>query len=363
MTETKQPNTMNETNQSVATTGAAAPEKKKVTLKSLMQSPAYAERFKQVLGRRAEQFVASVISVGATLGADCDPASIIGAAMTAATLDLPVDKNLGFAWIVPYKDKGVKVGQFQMGFKGYIQLAQRTGQYAKMNARTVNIEAFKGWDETGEAIIDWSLVDESKPAYAYVFAFKTVAGYTKLEMWTKTRVEEHAKRFSQSYRGGKASPWQTNFDSMALKTVIKNTLSKWGIMSIEMNDAYKTDQSIRRDIDAAPEFIDNDNAIDADIVAPEMLDKAKDALLGAGDPPDDDKPPMTKLEDLRAMMARDGILEAMLMEYLHGVGLADETLSSLVDVETVKPSVLETCIAQWTGVVKLIRNARKKGAQ
>lgn len=226
------------------------------TLKSLLRDPVYQDRFKEILGARAAQFVSSVLSVGSSLGSDCEPTSIIASAMTAATLDLPVDKNLGFAWIVPYKQNGRKLAQFQMGYKGYIQLGLRTGQYERMNARVINAEAFKGWDEVGEPIIDWSLVDESKPSVGYAFAFKLVNGFTKIAFWPRERVEAHAKRFSQSYKGNYASPWTSDFDSMALKTVIKNELAKWGIMSIEMVNAIKLDQSTKQSLDDDPSYPD-----------------------------------------------------------------------------------------------------------
>jgi hypothetical protein len=143
-----------------------------------------------------------------------------------------------------------------MGYKGYVQLGLRTGQYERMNARVVNEEAFQGWDEVGEPIIDWSVIDESKPAIGYVFAFKLVNGFTKIAYWPKDRVETHAKRFSQSYKSGFDSPWKSDFDSMALKTVIKNELAKWGILSIEMVNAIKHDQAVKQTLDSDPEFPD-----------------------------------------------------------------------------------------------------------
>jgi recombination protein RecT len=252
-------------------------------LKSLLRDPVYQDRFKEILGARAAQFVSSVLSVGSSLGSDCEPTSIIASAMTAATLDLPVDKNLGFAWIVPYKQNGKKLAQFQMGYKGYIQLGLRTGQYERMNARVINAEAFKGWDEVGEPIIDWSLVDESKPSVGYAFAFKLVNGFTKIAFWPRERVEAHAKRFSQSYKGNYASPWTSDFDSMALKTVIKNELAKWGIMSIEMVNAIKLDQSTKQSLDDDPSYPDgtdlNGNGSHSDDANPKISEEQRTALV------------------------------------------------------------------------------------
>lgn len=234
---------------------AVAPRARAETLAVLLQRPEYATRFREVLGERAPQFISSVISVARSLG-DVEPRSVIGAAMTAAALDLPVDKNLGFSWIVPYKKGDQKFGQFQMGYKGYIQLALRTGQYERMNGRPVTAGAFQGYDAVGEPIIDWSKIEDGKPITGYVFAFKLVNGFTKIAYWTRERVEQHAKRYSQSFRGGYDSPWKTHFDEMCLKTVLSNELRKWGIMSIQMQRAFAADQTIKVDVDSEPEFID-----------------------------------------------------------------------------------------------------------
>lgn len=346
--------TMNE-NTTDQSTAVATTKSEKVTLKSLLKSPAYARRFEEVLGKRAPQFLASIIVAGNRLGPDCDPMSIIGAAMIAATLDLPIDPNLGFAHIVPYRDKGQKVAQFQIGYRGYIQLAQRTGQYAGMNDAAINIEAFGGWDMIGEPIIDWSKVDESKPVYGYVFAFRNVGGFIKVALWTKTRVEEHAKRYSKAFNSS-TSAWKTNFDGMARKTVIANTLKRYGIMSVEINTALKTDQAVLRDLDSTPEFIDNESAI-SETVAPK-IDTAgvRNELTGEAE----DLPPMTKREDLLALMAKDGILEGQLIDYLQSKGAVEDSLSSLEDVENVDPSTIIALVSGWEGIAKNMKELRKK---
>lgn len=259
------------------TTALEATPPKELTLRSLIKSPQVTARFQEVLGLRAPQFISSVISVGNTLGLDCEPMSIVAAAMTAATLDLPVDKNLGFAWIVPFKRHGVKYAQFQMGYKGFIQLAIRSGQYERMNARAINEEAFGGWDDFGEPRILWDKVDETKPVVGYAFTFKLVKGFVKTAYWTKARVEEHARKYSQSFRSGYDSPWKSHFDQMALKTVVKNELNQWGVMSIQLNEARVLDQSVKRDLDAEPEYIDVlDNP---ETVAPKFSTEGKAALF------------------------------------------------------------------------------------
>lgn len=216
---------------------------KEETLASLLRRPEYADRFKQVLGERAGEFTSSVLSVGMSMP-DVDPISILQSAMKAAALDLPVEKSLGFAWIVPYSDHGNKVAQFQIGWKGLVQLALRTAAYSRMNVRPINAEAFGGYDDIGEPIILWNKVDETEPAIGYAFAWKLINGFTKVCYWSKEKVEAHAKRYSQAYAKGYQTPWKTHFDQMAMKTIVKNELSRWGILSIQFQRAIEMDQSV-----------------------------------------------------------------------------------------------------------------------
>lgn len=221
-------------------------------LSALLKAPAYASRFEEVLGARAPQFVSSLIAIGNTMP-DVEPKSIIGSAMVAAALDLPIDKNLGFSWIIPYRKGDRKYAQFQMGYKGYIQLGMRSGQYARMNAVAINQEVFKGWDEVGEPVLDWDSYDPDKEVWGYFFGFQLVNGFTKKAVWTKAKVIEHAKRYSQSYRND-SDIWRDQFHAMAIKTVTSNTLRKWGPLSVQLQRAVSSDQAIIKDIDAVPEL-------------------------------------------------------------------------------------------------------------
>lgn len=207
-------------------------------IKSLVSKEEYASRFREVLGERAPQFIASMIAVGNTLPPGTEPRSVMAAAMTAACLDLPLDKGLGFAHIVPYKG----VAQFQIGYLGLIQLALRTGQYKKMNASAINAEAYKGRDEVGDPIIAWDAVDDTKEPVGYAFSFQMVNGFTKTVYWPKKKIINHAARYSMAFKmDRKDSPWFTNFDAMALKTVIKDGIRHWGIMSVQMQQALATE--------------------------------------------------------------------------------------------------------------------------
>lgn len=199
------------------------------------------KRFDEILGKRAPGFISSIISAVKTnpnLSA-CDPMSVISSAVIAATLDLPINSNLGFAHIVPYSGKA----QFQMGWKGFVQLAIRTGQYKTMNAAEVYEGELRSWNRiTGEIDIDLT-GRKSNKAVGYVAFFRLVNGFEKYVYMTREEVEEHARRYSKSY-SNKAGQWSQNFNVMALKTVLKLLLSKYGILSVDMQRALAVDQAV-----------------------------------------------------------------------------------------------------------------------
>lgn len=250
------------------------------------ESP-YNARLQQLLGQRAPQFCASLISlVNSSSQFDkVRPQSIISAGVVAATLDLPVDRNLGFAWIIPYGE----LAQFQIGYKGFVQLALRSGRYAGMNAVTVNAEALGGYDEIGDPLIKWDQLDETKEAVGYAFAWRLTSGFTKIVYWPKHKVEAHAQRYSQAYKKGKKdSPWVTHFDQMALKTLIQMSLKKWGIMSVEdraLQVAFTRDQSAAIDVEATPIYPDADTETPASEPEPppaglsDLTDKLNNATV------------------------------------------------------------------------------------
>lgn len=248
-----------------------------VGLRALAESPAYQNRFKELMRDRAPQFVASLVQLvnGSRQLQECEPNSIIAAAITAAALDLPIDKNLGFAHIVPYGGQA----QFQIGYKGFVQLALRTGQYRKMNAKAVNAEAFGGYDEVGDPVILWDRLDETKEEVGYVFAWQMTTGFTKCIYWPKEKVVAHAQRYSQAYKANKKdSPWFTNFRGMGLKTVVKDGLSHWGIMSVSMLEAIRSDQGVRPEMDAEISYPDNEGD------APELQPQKKISFVKTASP-------------------------------------------------------------------------------
>lgn len=217
------------------------------------------KKFFEVLGKKANGFISSLVGLTNSTPAlkEADPKTMLTAAMTAATLDLPINPNLGFAYIVPYRNRGVQQAQFQMGFKGYIQLAMRTGQYKTMNVSEVHegeiesIDTFTGDIVRGER--------QSDKVVGYVAYFRLVNGFEKYLYMTKEEVEAHGKKYSQAYRSGKDCLWRSNFDAMAKKTVLKLLISKFGIMSIEMRGmekALQADQAVIGKNDEY-EYVDN----------------------------------------------------------------------------------------------------------
>ena len=204
------------------------------SLKALLASESVKKRFDEIMGKRAPQFMSSIINL---VNSDanlqkCDPMTVISAAMVAATLDLPIDKNLGYAWVVPYGNKA----QFQLGYKGYVQLALRTGKYRAINAIPIRKGELIKWNPlTEELVVDFEQ-RKSDAIIGYAGYFELVNGFRKTVYWSREEIEAHRKRFSKSDFG-----WKNDYDAMALKTVIRNMLSKWGILSIEMQEAYTKD--------------------------------------------------------------------------------------------------------------------------
>lgn len=238
----------------------AITEPKENRLSVIVDNVEVKNRIKELLGDRAPQFVSSVLSIGKSLG-DVEPRSLISACVTAATLDLPINPNLGFAHIVPYRQgDGPKIAQFQMGYKGFVQLAMRTAQYRFINACVVMEGELVKYDKlTGELKLKEDLEPSDKIA-GYASYFRMLNGFEHALYMTREQCETHGKKYSQSYRRG-YGVWKDNFDAMALKTVIKLNLSKWGILSVQMEKALFEDQAIRRDLHAEAFYPDGNETI------------------------------------------------------------------------------------------------------
>ena len=207
----------------------------------------------------ATQFIADISTAVANNQqlANCDAGSILSAGLVACTLKLPINQALGFAHLVPYGDKA----QFIVGYKGFIQLAVRSGYYKDIDAQPVRDGEYKGRDkETGKPVFEFIEDDdiaETKPIIGYRAYFVLNSGFTKTVYWSKAKIEKHRDKYSKAAKSNSSTnQWRDNFDGMALKTVIRQLISKWGIMSVEMQSAIEKDQAVIRE-DGTPDYVDN----------------------------------------------------------------------------------------------------------
>lgn len=296
-------------NKSLAT--VSPPQNAIESIKALTTSPKMLARFQDVLGKKAPQFLASVVSAVSSNPAlqKADPMSVMGAAMVAATLNLDINPSLGFSAIVPYertrKDKvtgafsKVTEGQFQIMTKGFVQLAIRSGQYRTINAAEIYADEFESVDIiTGEAIIHpvangYRARGEDDKIVGYVAYIELLSGFRKTVYWSNDKIMNHARRFSKSWdaKNGqffRGSSWDTNLEAMSRKTVLKNTLSSWGILSVDMQRAIISDQGVISDVDDIDkiEYVDNPESDQSETIpsdAEKSLGKAaKQSTLPVG---------------------------------------------------------------------------------
>ena len=212
--------------------------------------------------QKKELFKTSLLGVinSNSLFEKADPLSIIQSALVATTLDLPINPNLGYAYIIPYGAKA----QFQLGYKGLIQLAQRTGKYQTISSSEVREGQIKDYDPLKGVQFDWTVTDGE--VIGYVAYFKLINGFEKYLYMTLKDLEAHGQKYSKSYNSKDKYTkeyngiWRTNFDAMAKKTVLKQLISKFGIMSVEMQDAVVKDQQII-DKEGNGEYVDNNNIV------------------------------------------------------------------------------------------------------
>lgn len=274
----------------------ATQPKQKQTLGTLMQSSNVMSKLVNVLGneKKASAFASSVLSVanGNNLLRNADPMTVLGSAMVAATLDLSVVPTLGEAYIVPYKNQA----QFQLGWKGLVELAMRSGRYKNIICEKVcEGELVKKNKFTGEYVFDEDGKTSDK-VIGYMAYFSLTDGFSKTVYWTIDEIKAHAEKFSQTYKsdlryGKKTSVWSSNFDSMAKKTVLKSLISQFGPKSLQMQQAVIFEQGVPKveeteaeeinlDINSfGVEYVDNDSdqASKEDIAKEAMRAALKDA--------------------------------------------------------------------------------------
>lgn len=235
-----------------------------LAIKQTLSNPSVMKRIEEMIGRKSDSYITSVMQVINSNGllAQSTPESVIGAVYTACALNLPLNNNLGFAYIVPFKNRqsGNQEAQFQMGWKGYLQLAQRSGQIKKIASIAV-------YDTDTEESVKARLTSfipqkVSGEVIGYLAYLETVTGFEAHLTMTNEELEQHASKYSQTYktaksRGQNYSVWHQNWDAMCQKTVIKLLISKYAPMSVELQQAIEFDQAVINE-DGEASYVDND---------------------------------------------------------------------------------------------------------
>lgn len=238
-------------------------------------------------GKNSQRFITSIVSA-VTNNNDlttCEFSTIVAAALLGETLQLSPSPQLGHYYLVPYtvkkKDKSgreyyLKVAQFQLGYKGYIQLAVRSNFYRDIDVLEIKAGEYLGRDKmTGKHCFSFITDEETRrntETVGYLAYFEYLNGFTKRIYWTKKEMQDHALTYSKAYKGDKAngtsySFWTTKFDDMAFKTMIRQLISRWGIMSIDMQTAFERDMAVIEENENY-EYIDNDDTPEPIIETP-----------------------------------------------------------------------------------------------
>lgn len=302
-TQNKNEKAVSETAQEIAKVPA-----EKSSVKSLLDSPQYQNRLRDLLNDRAPQFITSVIQLVNNDKAlrDCEPNTIINAALVATSLDLPINKNLGFAYVIPYNNKQSdgtyrKEAQFQLGYKGYKQLAQRTGRFSIINQTDVRDGEIVNMNRlTGEIEFNWINDINTRletPVIGYVSYFRLTNGFSSTFYMTIQELEAHALKYSKGYAADmdklKFAPnayvtnkWITDRGAMSEKTVIKLNLDKNAPLSVEDKNfealrlAIKSDQAVISDFEKQEfDYVDNETQ-EAEFSEVDLKSKA-DAAMNA----------------------------------------------------------------------------------
>lgn len=253
----------------MAVSNSLTKKKSNHTLSTYLANDAIKNKINEVVGgKNGQRFISSIVSaVNNNKELEkCSNQSILSAALLGESLNLSPSPQLGQYYLVPFNDKEKgKVAQFQLGYKGYIQLAIRSGQYKKLNVVSIKESELISFDPLNEEI-EVNLIDdeeerENSQTTGYYAMFEYINGFRKAIYWSKRKMTNHALTYSQSYnsdkrKGTKYSFWSKDFDSMAYKTMLRQLISKWGIMSIDMQQAFDNDMAVINE-DGTHDYIDN----------------------------------------------------------------------------------------------------------
>ena len=247
-------------------------------LQSMLDSENYRQRFQDLLGKRMPSFMGSIVSMvnedpylkEAFFNA---PVTVIQSALKAAAYNLPIDKSLGFAYVVPFKNgkTGRREAQFIIGYKGLLQLANRTGAYERINVVDVREGELKSFDRLTEDVeVEWIQDEEERerrPVIGYLGYFRLINGYEKKIYMSVSAINAHERKFRKG-RGDRPAIWNDNYDAMACKTVLRRMISKWGLMSIDYQKADAATVQIAQDIATGKVDDEEVQTIDAEPVEP-----------------------------------------------------------------------------------------------
>lgn len=200
--------------------------------------------------KRAASFVAAVtsaVSANPDLQ-DCDPASILSAALLGEAIGLSPSPQLGQYYLVPYdnRKRGIKIATFQVGYRGYIQLAMRSAAYERLNVVAIKEGEFISWNPLTEELQAEFVEDQDKreelQTVGYYASFKLLNGFKKSIYWTRAKMEKHAEKYSKGYAKKTGYTfWEKDFDNMAYKTMLRQLLGRWGIMTVDLSQALSND--------------------------------------------------------------------------------------------------------------------------
>lgn len=239
-------------------------QKKNTGLTAYLTQDAVKEQINKVIGGKdGQRFISAVISATTTNPGlkECSNSSILSSALLGESLKLSPSPQLGHYYLVPYNGKNGKEAQFTIGYKGYIQLAIRSGMYKKLNVIAIKDGELVHFDPLTEEIEVNLIEDEEEredtETIGYYAMFEYTNGFRKAIYWSKKKMEKHALKYSAGYRTKKGYTfWEKDFDGMAYKTMLRQLISKWGIMSIEMQTAVANDMAVISE-DGTPQYVDN----------------------------------------------------------------------------------------------------------
>ena len=289
----------------MAVQNSLARQDQSMKLSVYLQNDAVKKPINQVVGgKNGTRFISSIVSAVQSTPAlqECTSPSIVNAALLGEALNLSPSPQLGQFYMVPFdnKKKGCKEAQFQLGYKGYIQLAIRSGYYKKLNVLAIKEGELVRYDPLDEEVevnlIDDDILREEAPTMGYFAMFEYENGFRKTLYWSKKKMLAHAEKYSFAfYKNGGAkslelleqgkipekdmwkysSFWFKDFDGMALKTMLRQLISKWGIMSIDLQNAIDKDMAVIHE-DGKTEYVDAVKAEDDGVVADQELNEVQE---------------------------------------------------------------------------------------